>query len=284
MGRGKGSFSASIPTNRSLVFQQTGETKGGTALKFKPADKFFINKKEAKLRDLKVDNRISVATEHEPGRTVTIVYAARPEPMQGRIKSVDADTREIVVSHGGGEEPLAIQVPEKVKILFNGSDLLRGQPVQLADLRPGDQVVVQQIREDTGCVATELAAVREITLTGTIRDVDEEKKQLTLSRGQGEKAEMITLPLAPQCEIKIDDQNTMGERRIKISDLKPGVQASITHDSQITRIDAYQLFRLVGMVRAVQAGESWNFSRRARKNRRPSSSMRGRRSRSAVRL
>ena len=240
------------PDDRSLVFQETGETKGGAVLKFKPADKFFINEKEAKLRDLKVDDRISVATQREPGRIVTIVYAARPEPVQGRIKSVDADSREVVVARGG-EEPLAVRVPEKVKILFNGSDALQGQPVQLADLRPGDRVVVQQIREDTGCVATELAAVREITLAGTIREVDEEKKQLTLSPGRGEKAEMITLPVAPQCEIKINDQNTMGERRIKISDLKPGVRATVTHDSQITRIDAYEVFGQAGVVRAVQA-------------------------------
>ena len=176
------------PDDRSLVYQRGDETTG-TPMKFKPADRFFINQKEAKLRDLKVNDRIAVESRREAGHTVTIVFASRPSrcraasrrstPRPGKLSSPVADS---------GEEPLAIQVPEKVKILFNGSDLLRGKPVRVADLRAGDRVVIQQVREDAACVATRLAAVREITLTGTIRDVDEEKEELTLSRGQGEKA------------------------------------------------------------------------------------------------
>ena len=239
------------PDDRSLVYQRGDETTG-TPMKFKPADRFFINQKEAKLRDLKVNDRIAVESRREAGHTVTIVFASRPEPVQGRVEAVDAEAGTVTLMPDSAEDSLAIQVPATVKVLFNGSDTLKGKPVRLADLHAGDRVSLEQVRVDTGRVATRLDATRAVTVAATIGKVDAAKGELTLSQGEGEDARTLTLPIARRCEIRINGQTTLGERQIKASDLKPGGKATVTHDMEIRRIDAYQVFGQEGVVKSVQ--------------------------------
>ncbi|NUQ65994.1 MAG: serine/threonine protein kinase [Pirellulales bacterium] len=248
-----GTIRTIYPDERSLVLE-SGEDGNPKEILFKPGDEFFVNDKKALLRDLQPGDRAQLEIlRDQAGGKITILRATRPEAARGRIQAVDADAGALTVAVDQQEQPLVVRVPAAAKITFNGKDQLDGKPIALADLRPDDRVVVSHLGEETGRAATALEVQRVVRLEGVVRDLNASKGLLTVARGEGSAAQVVSLPLAPNCEVTINDLRFLDQKMLKPGDLKPGDRVTIAHDTQIVRVDAYRVLGQAGVVQSVDA-------------------------------
>lgn len=212
-------------------------------------DKVFINDKPEPFDQVRLDDFVRVEmTIDSSGRRITEVYAYRPETASGCVKEIKADARQLVLSvanQRGQEEELVVNVPQELKVSFNG----KISSFTFADLRPNDRILVQHIGTGAGREATELRAERVVTMDGIIRDVQINKRELTLEVSK----RMVVLRLADQCEIAINNRTSINERRLKPGDLEPGDKATVAHDTRIVRISAERVLRDSGTIETVQA-------------------------------
>ncbi len=202
-----------------------------------------------------------VAEKDNSGRKIKEIRAFRPEIAHGQVKEVKAadDRFTFTVDLGDGKsKDLQIAVPKDLKIRFNGQTELAGQPVKLADLRPGDRVDVHHLGKETGREATELAVERVVDVEGKIVEVktDEAKNEqvLTLNVGTDEKPQLTELPFAPDCEVTINGRQLANDQVLKPADLKPGDKATVAHDSRVVKVTAHRIIHDSGAIGTVQDG------------------------------
>jgi hypothetical protein len=229
------------------------ENPAGEPVEFpvSPRDEILINDRKQLLRDLKPDDRVSIEVlKDAAGRTVTRILASRPEVTTGPIAAIEADEGKLTVDVGVDDRQLVVRVPEAVRIVFNGKDQLDGRPVTLADLNVDDRVTVNHYGKPTGRVAIDLSVFRVVTLEGTIRDVDAAKKELAVAP-EADPASVVVLPFAPRCEVTVNHRSELGGRMLKPEDLKPGDRATVSHDTQVVRVDAYRILGQVGTIQKV---------------------------------
>ena len=219
----------------------------------------FVNDAPQLLRDLRAHDQVVVTERQEAGRSIKEVRAFRPETAQGQIKEVKADQRRVTLATDEGEgksRELVIVVPKDLKINFNGQIQLAGRPVALADLQPGDRVVVHHLGKETGREATEFAAERVVADKGAIGAVktDAAKKQqsLTLNVGTDAKPQLVEFPFAPACEITINGRRLINDQVLTPADLKPGDKATVAHDTRIVKVDAHRIITDTGTIDSVQ--------------------------------
>lgn len=212
-------------------------------------DRFFINEKAATLRDLREGDEmiVKVLDDVETKRRFTEYHIYRPEEHRGVAAKVEPELGQFwlaIENSPEGTPPLCIQVPQDLsqnkKITINGRTEIDGRAVQLADLRVDDRVVVKHRGTETGREATQLDIQRVVSFEGVVRDYDPKKKILTLDRGETASSEVLSLPTAPNCEVTLNDQAVLQERRLTPADLQPGDKATVYHDLQILRIHAYR--------------------------------------------
>lgn len=247
-----GTIRSIYPDERSLALE-SGEDGALREIFFKPGDEFYVNDNRALLRDLQAGDRASVEVlRDEAGNRKTILRATRPEIAEGQIQSVEPDVGLLTVAVSGQESPLLVRVPATAEITFNGKENLDGKPISLADLRPEDRITLHHVGEETGRAATAVEAQRVVTLEGTLRDLNAQKRLLTVAEGEGSGAKVTTLPLAAQCEVTINDLRFLDQRLLKPSDLRPGDRVTVAHDTQVVRVDAYRVLGQAGVVQAVQ--------------------------------
>jgi len=242
-----------LPGDRMLTYA-AGDDKRAVEIKLTPQDRIFINNDSKLLRHLEPGDTVEVERFiDETGRRIFEIRAARPLIESGRIKVLAADIGKMTVALDGADEDaegLVVTVPEDVKIVFNGNKLYLGEPVTVADLRIDDRVTLRHERTKTGRQALDLDVQRVVTSEGVLRDIN--KKQATFAVGEGESAEMVTLPMDSSCDISINHRSNLGGRIIKPDDLKPGDKVTIAHDKKIVRLDAYRVLGTEGVVRAVR--------------------------------
>ena len=243
------------PDERKLVLQLSDDDSP-REISVKPRDRIFINDNKRLLRDLQPGDRVKIELDRdEQGRQITNILASRPATHKGRIGSVEPDEGQFTMTIDQGEDEakeLLVRVPNSVKIVFNGKKQIDGKPVRLADLRIDDRVVVEHIGEEAGRRAIALNVERVVTFEGILRDVDATAGQLTIARGKGDDAKLVSLPLAPKCEITINQRRFMDQKMLKPADLKPGDTVSVAHDTRVVRVDAYRVLGQGGVVRRIQ--------------------------------
>jgi serine/threonine protein kinase len=212
-------------------------------------DRFFINEKAVTLRDLRPGDEmiVKVLDDVETKRRFTEFHIYRPEEARGVVAKVDPEKGEFWLRQEGSPDdapPLRIQVPPDLgqhkKITFNGKSDIHGRAIQLADLQVDDRVVVQHQGTESGRVATQLDIQRLVSWEGVVRAYDPKKKVLTLDRGETASSEVLSLPVAADCQITLNDQAVLQQKRLQPEDLQPGDKATIYHDLQIKRIQAYR--------------------------------------------
>lgn len=236
---------------RMLVVERTDNGKR-QEITLRPRDEVVINDKNQLARDLQPGDHVRLENfRDEQGRPVTRIVANRPESARGKIQAVEPEASKITVMPLGGENPVVITVPESLKIVFNGQDQFQGQPVKPSDLKVDDQVTLSYLTEETRRTALEMSVLRQITEQGTIRDIELAKKRLTFSLGEGDAARLVTLPLAAECSVTVNQRSEINGQLLKPKDLKPGDKAAVTHDTQVVRIDAYRVLGQAGVVKAV---------------------------------
>jgi serine/threonine-protein kinase len=221
-------------------------------------DRIFLNDKLTSLRYLLPDDRVEVRQVIDPtlGR-IKEIHASRPVEEQGRIVKVTPDEGTLTIEVGSGEaaaKKLVVAVPANIEIVFNGQAVRGGQQVKLADLRPEDRVVVHHIGEERGRQATALRVERDETIEGIIREViaNKNKNELTIAVGEGQKAELITRPVAPDCEVTLNLSRFHGERRLRLDDLRPGDRVKVEHDSRIKSVAAFRVVSREGVILTIE--------------------------------
>ena len=243
----------SVDPDRRILILESAAGGEPIELHLKPDDRFFINDNKSLFRELQPADRVTVTyVRDESGRRIAEIHATRPETLEGRIRVVEPDAGRITVAYGSGGDQLAVRVPGTVKILWNGSDQIDGRPVALGDLHAGDRVTVQHVAEESGRAATALAALHPVTLEGTIRAVDAAKGVLTVEEGSGKDVKMVSLPLAPDCRVTLNDRTRLDERLLTAGDLRPGDRAKITRDTRVVSVEAVRILGQAGKVQAVR--------------------------------
>ncbi|MCS7305858.1 MAG: protein kinase [Thermoguttaceae bacterium] len=212
-------------------------------------DRFFINEKAVTLRDLRIGDEmiIKILDDVETKRRFKEFHIYRPEEARGVVAKVDPEGGQFWLTVEGSTEkdpPLCIQVPpdlgQRKKITFNGRTDINGRAIQLADLQVDDRVVVQHQGTESGRQAIQLDIQRVVSFQGVIRGYDRKKKVLSLDRGEGASSEVFSWPVAANCEITLNDQAVVQQKRLTPEDLQPGDKATIYHDLEIKRIQAYR--------------------------------------------
>ena len=226
-----------------------GDLKGRAAeLPVTRYDRFFINEKGATLRDLQPGDEmiVKILDDVETKRRFKEFHIYRPEESRGVVAKVEAESGQFWLTPQDSPEGtwLRIHVPsdlgQKKKMTFNGRTEIDGRAIQLADLQVDDRVVVLHRGTESGREATQLDIQRVVSFEGVVRGYDEKKKILTLDRGDGSTSEAISLPVAAPCEVTLNDQAVLQEKRLTPADLQPGDKATVYHDLQIVRIHAYR--------------------------------------------
>ena len=165
--------------------------------------------------------------------------------------AVEADKGQFTLALDSGEEQgkeMVVTVPGDLKIALNPMPGIAAPPVQLADLKVGDRVVVRHMPGEWKRQATELTAQRVVTLEGTVVDqFDAKKNRLTVTVG----GKPLDLPVTPDCEVTINDQRVLDQKILRPGDLRAGDDVVVSHDARVVRIDAQRILGQAGVVRQV---------------------------------
>jgi len=222
----------------------------------KPKDRIFINGKAKLLRDLQPEDQASIENLHDKyGFPIQEIQAARPESSRGTIVAVKADEGQFTLRVGEGEErgkKIVIAVPTSVKILFDGQDQIDHHPVQLADLKPDDHVIVRHMGTETGRVAREMAVERDVEFAGVLRNIDVAKQEMTFAVGDEANPELVTMSYASSCKVTMNGLTVLDQQLLKPADLRPGDKAKVLHNLQIVQVDAYRVLGDVGTIQKVE--------------------------------
>lgn len=232
----------------------TGDWQGqAVELPITRYDRFYINEKPATLRDLRPGDEmeIKVLEDLQTKARIREFHIYRPEQHRGLVAKVEPELGQLWISVEGAPL-LCIQVPpdlgKKKKITLNGRTEIHGRAIQLADLQVDDRVVVLHRGSRSGREAVQLDVQRLVSVEGVVRNYDPKKKILTLEPTQPGLTEPISLPVAAQCEVTLNDQRILQERFLSPEDLQPGDKATVYHDLQIKRIHAYRTIGEAGKI------------------------------------
>lgn len=185
------------------------------------------------LRELQPGDQVDVtlANDHPQRLTAAAIEVVRPEVLEGVFRSADANLSvlELNVSPDGKETEIRLlRVPPELKPLLNGRREFEGRPVTLAVLKPGDRISAAYFLRGGERDAVSIDAYRILSLSGTLKTLYLEQRQLDLSTAGGERQ----FPVATDCEV------TLNGEFAGLRDLAPGDQATIQHDAEVKRIDA----------------------------------------------
>ncbi len=226
-----------------------GADKKPPEITLRSRDEIRLNDKYVSLQELKPGDRVTVSQEMRDGQPTLIVIAARPESSRGKIKRLQPDEGQFVLSIDEGADQgvdLNIEAPSSAEISLNG------EPARLRDLREGDRVDVTHAAENVGRVATAVSAVRAMPLKdGVIREVNTRKHELTLSL-TGRKS-LLTLPYRPDCEVTLNKLRFLNGAALKPADLQPGDRMlQLMRDTHVLSINAYRTFSYEGELLSVR--------------------------------
>jgi len=186
---------------------------------------------------------------------------SEPEPaghvvQQGRMLEVNQQRGQIQFAIAQGEDEGDVQtvgVPIGLKVSMNGQIEYQGRLLTLADLQPGDRVVVHR-QAGTGR-ATRIDAYRVVPLQGTLREVDPQRGKIKLAVGNVVNPWIKTLPVSPDVGITLNGLRAIDGRPVRLSDLAPGDHAAVGHDTHVVRIDAHRMVSETAVIRRVRDEE-----------------------------
>jgi len=208
------------------------------------------------LREIRPGDRVRIEQiTDDDGRPVTKLTVSRPVRSRGKIRSMDATDRRIViaVTDGKNRDDLSLRIPEGAEVLING------KPGRMLDLRKGDPVDVWHldgVGEQTGRVVWKLSAGHLGESVGFVSQIDAGRNHLTVRFGRGPLAGRLSLPLATDCRITLRGRNGKPDSSIQPTDLKPDDMIRFHYDDRFRDIvvtrDARRLSGVVKDVRPAQ--------------------------------
>jgi len=236
----------------------SSETDRVQEISFTRHDRFLVNGEPARLQDLQPDDQVVLQRVRDEalGRWITEVRATRPKTYAGRIKTIttpaQGDPRQLILTlepTDQQDKELVVSVPEGVEVLFNGQKAIAGRPVETADLKVDDRVLVQHVAEGSGRKAIKLAAQRVVSEVGVVcSDVSNNQAPLRVELREGTERIVRVLPFADDCKVTINDQPSKAP-----TDLKQGDQVTFRHDTKVVSVTAHRTFHDAGQVAKVHA-------------------------------
>ena len=255
----RGSVRLLDPDARLLILEKTdGKPQ---ELKIESRDSIYVNGKARLLRDLSPGDRLTIRTMYdEQRRAFREFHASRPEAAQGVVAEVQPErgVLRVTVSEADGKpHPLDVYVSNDAQLLLNDRPEFQKKPLRLSDLRAGDRVTVQHVGDELGTggaerTATSIAALRVISGSGVLRNVNAPRRELTIAVGDAE--DLLALPVADNCEVTVNSRRFIEEKVLKAADLRPGDKVQFAHDVKIVRVDAYRTLGNAGVVRGIDYG------------------------------
>jgi serine/threonine-protein kinase len=230
------------------------ESSDGQAMEIrvKMGDPISVNGKSQLLDDLRPGDRVAIRKLADTtGREFTEVRATREEITRGTVKTVLAGQGKLILRLDAESRELAIEVPASLAITFNGKPQLEKHPVTLADLKAGDRVEASCLADAAGRKASRLSVERVMSFRGVLRAVDAQRREFTFAVGPADAAEVVTLPLGDACEVTLNNQRNVQQRLVQPSDLQPGDEVTVQHDTRIVRLDARRVFRAAGTLHKI---------------------------------
>jgi len=243
-----------LPIDNKLVLDLGTDWK---EIKLAGVDTVTLNRKQRQLRDLELDDRVTVHTIHDPDNKFHYeIIAFRPETHAGVIEGVDLEKNTIVLKVSEGEDANAgftLLVPENTPVALNKLPTEKGEPLTVASLVAGDRVVVRHSDDEAGMLALSIDALREVDLVGYVRHLEMQKRIITvaLTEGDEHEASFVRIPLGPECAFTLNELTSLNNKLVGLGDLKPGDRVTVRHDAKATRIAAYRVFSHTGRIKKI---------------------------------
>jgi serine/threonine-protein kinase len=240
-----------LPLDQKLVLDIGTDWK---EFSLRADDAVTLNRKERQLRDLENGDRVVVHSRLAPENKIRYdIVAFRPETHTGVIGSVNAEEGKFLLRVTEGEEAGAeflLAAPEGTPIELNAKTDLAGETYTVNSLAEGDRVVVKLSDDEDGMLALSVEALRETTLEGFARKIDVRNRMITiaLDESQQDAAKFVRIPLEPNCIVKLNDYASLNDQLVRVADLLPGDQVTLTHDLKVKTIDAFRVFHDSGPV------------------------------------
>jgi serine/threonine-protein kinase len=236
-----------LPERDTLIIEDSA-TSGPREFRLESGDSILLNDQPGLLRDLKQLDQVSVHIAHDAkgGKTLE-VRVSRPQGDEGTIAGLTPDEGTLAIERPGGQE-LVVQVGPACPIRLNGADKQDGRPLALADLAPGDRVMVEHFAGEHGEEALAITALRVVPGEGILRSVDPKLNKLTIAEDAADSAATLVLPAAERCEVTLNGRRVVGDRLLTIADLQPGDAVSYQRDVQLVSIAAQREFEASGAI------------------------------------
>ncbi len=215
----------------------------------------YVNDKQQLPRNLKSGDFVTIRYFFDDaGRRLMEIRANRPQKNTGVIVDVKAPAGRMEFTTIVDGDPVShtVTVGRRAKITLNDSDSIDSRPLTLADLHQDDRVTVSHVEQEGRRRAMEIHALRVVSVEGTIyalaSELGGDRGAISLALGDAEDPAIETHPLAPDCEVMLNDS------LVQWTDLQPGDRVSVKRDVEIVRIDAQRMLTLSGKVVTVPRG------------------------------
>jgi serine/threonine-protein kinase len=196
---------------------------------------------------LKKGDRVEITFGESKGEPRATVEVSRPVTTTGQIRQVDPQRGVvgIVYSPEAGAEVVEMTCEPTAKVQINGRNAEFGQ------IEPNDRVEVIHLPSktpDAPRTIIEISARRTLHSKGYVAGVIDQNGRPALRLDRFGKIE--TLPFAEKCTIHIKgiDENSP----LQPADLKPDDRVEISHDVEVTEVQATRHTRAVGTVMQVE--------------------------------
>lgn len=241
---------------KERVVIDTGEGRKRQTITVRKADQLYLNDNKVTLADLLPGDHLETTIERdETGKDFQIIHATRASENRGIITAMLPAERAFVMQVTGPEsnkKTIKVLFPENTPFTLNGARWHRDKPASIASLREGDRIKLWHNAIDNEPTASNLdrrasrlEALRETVTSGTLQGIDAAKKNLRISTSEGET---LTLPLADDYDVILNNRKFIGDRTLTPNDLVSGDKVRVRHDTHVTQIVAERITSGVGQV------------------------------------
>ena len=217
-------------------------------------DKLLINDEPAPLSELRRGDKVTIERitssaggQERKYQRIHVTRAATKE-LAGVARSIAlADQRITIASSatGGGETETTIYVPSTIEVRLNGEGDRGDRPYVLSDLQVGDRIVAEVRPGDKEHRATHLAALRDLSASGSLLRFSGPRRELTFRTADSDAR---TMPVAADVVVSLNDRKDVEGRMFTLEDLQSGDRVELEYDVAVKRIDAFREFEHVGVV------------------------------------
>lgn len=208
-----------------LAVQAVGEGSLELPMTIERDAQILVNELPATIDDLQDGDLVQVTyTDEERGRYVLKLTTKRRVIEQGGVLMDVADGRTVFCHFGPDDaEPLKLPVAEDCVVTLNKLRELKGAPLKVSDLRPGDRII--RLERDTELHGIEV--YRQFPHEGSLRSVafDDGSRESGVMEVSSDEGDSVRFQVGRDCQIKL------GQEQVALADLQRQDKLKITHES-----------------------------------------------------